>query len=301
MASHPGNPELVCAYAAATLQVPSARRGTLELGGSVNDTLRVWLNGEPLTATPLMMGAAWKQREVELRAGDNHLLVQSCEDVGDWWFTARLVDAEGRDMEDITIAVAELPSGPAPAVAQAEGIQLVEGFAGGASGHREDRYPDHRGGARSWRARVEGRSSVRWQTAAPPTAAATAFAFTGSTSDESGEFKLFVDDRYVLTFASHGERNPRWWSGERMTLGFFPKASIAGNSGYYLLFVPADLVTAGRPLELRVEGAAGDPLAWFMLKEFRDTTSAERLSSTVAAAARVPWRDRHQPVFTPSP
>jgi hypothetical protein len=37
-----------------------------------------------------------------------------------------------------------------------------------------------------------------------------------------------------------------------------------------------------------------------MLKEFRDTTSAERLSSTVATAARVPWRDR-QPILTPSP
>ncbi len=292
-ARNPGNPELVCAYAATTLQVPSARQAILELGGSVNDTLRVWLNGQPLTVPPLLMGANPKQREVDLRAGDNGLLVQSCEDVGDWWFNARLIDAQGHDMEDIA-SVAELPVGSLPGAAgrESDAVQLLEGFAGAARGQREDHYPDYRGGARSWRARVENHSSVRWQTAAPPVAAETVFAFTGSTSDESGQFRLFVDGREVLTFESHADRDTHWWHGERITLVFFSKASAAGNSGVYLLFVPADLITPGRPLELRVEGAGGDPLAWFMLKEFRDTGSAERLSPAAVDAARSAWRDR---------
>ena len=53
---NPGNPERVCAYAATTLRSPTARAAVLELSGSLNDTLRVWFNGRPLTPFAMMMG-----------------------------------------------------------------------------------------------------------------------------------------------------------------------------------------------------------------------------------------------------
>jgi hypothetical protein len=91
----PGNPEHVCAYAATTIVSPTARSAVLELSGSLNDTLRAWLNGKLLTPFPLTSAGEPKYRSIELRAGENGLLVQSCEDIGDWQFDARITDAEG--------------------------------------------------------------------------------------------------------------------------------------------------------------------------------------------------------------
>jgi hypothetical protein len=291
---HPGNPERVCAYAVTTVRSPSPRRALLELAGSLNDTLRVWLNGRLLTPFPLTMGPAPRYRAVDLAAGDNGLLVQSCEDIGNWDFAVRLTDDAGRDLTDIT-TVAELPTdamrqGAAPV----EAGQLVEGFEGIVEGRlHEPRYPDHRGGSESWRSRVEDRSMVTWRTAPLPAAVPTVVAFTGSTSDEEGDFKLFVDGRYALTFRSHRDRELHSWSENGYTLVFVSVASAAGNAGFYLLSVPPDRITPGQPLILRVQGAGGDPMGWFMIKNFRDTIAYERLTPLMAIeAAQGPWLTR---------
>jgi 4-amino-4-deoxy-L-arabinose transferase-like glycosyltransferase len=290
---NPGNPERVCAYAATTVRSPTARPAVLELSGSLNDTLRVWLNGRPLTASPMMMGREPRQRDIELREGDNGLLVQSCEDIGNWQFSARILDADGRDMEDL-VTVAQLPvaamQAPPP---PGDDVQLVEGFVGSAQGLPESSYPDYRGGAPSWRARVEDHSSVAWHTAPPPAAGPAVFAFTGSTSDEEGDFALAIDGRPMLTFRSHRDREVHAWRGGGATLVYVPKGSAAGSTGYYLLSVPPELVTPGTPLELRVTGTGGDPHAWFMIKSHRDTLTAERMTPARAVeATRGVWRTR---------
>lgn len=288
---HPGNPEHLCAYAVTTLRVPEARAAVLELTGSLNDRFRLWLNGRSLTPFPLMAGRDPQQRDITLRAGDNGLVVQTCEDIGTWDFSLRVLDAQGRDMDDIT-AHAALPTADAEMEVEAP-PQLVEGFAAPVSGQLEPSYPDYRGGTRSWRARVEQRSAVAWRTAAPVAPGPAVFAFTGSTSDEEGAFRLSIDGRPALTFRSHRDRELHAWSGDGATLVFIPKASAAGNSGIYLLSVPAERITPGQPLELRVEGVADDPHAWFMIKNYRDTIAVERLSPELAAeATRGPWRTR---------
>src|SRR5262249_55478501 len=180
----PGNPEHVCAYAATTVRSPQARDAVLEITGSLNDTLRVWLNGRALTPFPLMMGVEPKYRPITLRAGDNGLLVQSCEDIGDWYFAVRITDADGHDLSDLT-TTARLPVEEMRPAADADtGMQVVEGFDGIIAGGHEPQYPDHRGGGESWRARVSEHTEVSWRTASPPAALPTVFAFTGSTSDE---------------------------------------------------------------------------------------------------------------------
>ncbi|MBX3026398.1 glycosyltransferase family 39 protein [bacterium] len=290
---NPGNPERVCAYAATTVRSPTDRAAVLELSGSLNDTLRVWLNGRPLTAFPMMMGREPRQRDIALHAGDNGLLVQSCEDIGNWGFSARIVDADGRDMEDL-VTVAQLPIAAmqAPPAAR-DDVQLVEGFAGSGQGPPEASYPDYRGGSPSWRARVDHHSSVSWRTAPPPAAGPAVFAFTGSTSDEEGDFALAIDGRPTLTFRSHRDRDVHGWSGDGATLVYIPKGSAAGSTGYYLLSVPAERITPGQPLELRVTGSGGDPQAWFMIKSFRDTLQFERVTPALAVeATRAIWRTR---------
>ena len=290
---NPGNPEHVCAYAATTVRSPVARDAVLELSGSQGDTLRVWLNGRPLTPFPLTMGVEPKYRPIVLRAGDNGMLVQSCEDIGNWFFSARITDADGHDLTDITtqasLPIEAMRARPEPG----DAVQLVEGFDAIVSGGAEPRYPDHRGGGQSWRARVSEHSAVAWRTAAPADAGPTIFAFTGSTSDEGGDFALSVDGQHALTFQSERDRELHSWSENGYTLVFVSVGSAAGNSGFYLLSVPAERVVAGRPLELRVEGAAGDPAAWFMIKGYRDTLAHEHMTPALAVeATRAPWRNR---------
>jgi len=276
-----------------TLRVPTARAAVLELSGSLNDTLRVWLNGRPLTPFAMMMGREPRQRDVELRAGDNGLLVQSCEDIGSWSYNARLLDANGQDMEDV-VSVAAVPvDAMRPPAQAADDVQLVEGYAGNAQGMLEQTYPDYRGGTVSWRARVENHSTVSWRTAPPATAGPAVFAFTASTSDEEGDFALAIDGRPTLTFRSHRDREVHSWSGSGATLVYIPKGSAAGSTGFYLLSVPAEQITPGVPLELGVTGSGGDPLAWFMIKSYRDTLTVEHVTPAMAVeATRGAWRTR---------
>jgi hypothetical protein len=152
-------------------------------------------------------------------------------------------------------------------------------------GMLEQSYPDYRGGTVSWRARVENHSTVSWRTAPPTTAGPGVFAFTASTSDEEGDFALAIDGRPTLTFRSHRDREVHSWSGNGATLVYIPKGSAAGSTGFYLLSVPAEQITPGVPLELRVTGSGGDPLAWFMIKSYRDTLAVEHLTPAMAAEA----------------
>jgi 4-amino-4-deoxy-L-arabinose transferase-like glycosyltransferase len=291
----PGNPEHVCAYAATTVHAAAGGAAMLEVSGSLNDTLRAWWNGRLLTPFPLMMGAEPRYRPIELQAGDNGLLVQSCEDIGTWSFSARITDAQGRDIPGIT-TVAALPTELMRAAPDADAVQLVEGFTESQGGAFDPHYPDQRGGGPSWRARVSEHSSVTWATAPPTSALPAVFAFTGSTSDEQGDFKLFVDGAYALTFQSERDREMHTWSENGYTLVFISRTSAAGNAGFYLLSVPADRVHAGQPLTLRVEGAAGDPAAWFMIKGYGDTIAHEHVSPDMAAeSTHGAWRTRHLP------
>ena len=295
-----GNPEHVCAYAATTLHSPSARDAVLELRGSLNDTLRVWLNGRLLTPFALMMGPEPKVRPIALREGDNGLVVQSCEDIGDWSFRVRVTDADGRDMTDLTTVAALPVAAMRPSAEPGDAIQLVEGFGGVVTGAFDPHYPDHRGGGESWRARVSEHSSVTWHTAPVSAALPTIVAFTGSTSDEAGDFKLYVDGQYALTFQSERDREMHSWSENGYTLVFLSVGSAAGNSGFYLLSLPPDRVAAGRAMELRVEGSAGDPAAWFMVKGYGDTLAHEHITPEFAAeATRGPWRNRPLPFAAP--
>lgn len=300
----PGNPEHVCAYAALTVEADAARSAFLEISGT-DDVARLWLNGRDLTPVPLPLGASHKKRPIELQAGDNLLVLKTCENVGGWAFKARLTDAEGHDLPGIR-TFPEIPEQLPVAAADDGGddVQLAEGFASIlAFGQRHESHADYRGATESWWAFVhDAQGQVAWRTAPVAAAKRTIFAFTASTSHEEGTAELFVGSRYALTFDLGPGTDVRTWRRGAYSLTFVPKQSVAGNSGYFLLSVPAEDVRAGAAVELRVLPAGGRPEAWFGLKSYSDTIAHEKLTVARALATlRAEWRggDEQEPAAQP--
>jgi hypothetical protein len=282
-ARNPGNPERVCAYAAMTLRTATDQAAFLELSGS-DDYVKVWLNGQVLTGWPMMLEKKPRRRPIDLKAGNNLLLLKSCENIGSWEFAARITDADGKDLPGIE-AVPEIPQGELPAAAALhEPVQLVEGF--GAIVTFKDQnptYPSYRGEGQSWMAAVHHQpSEIAWKTAPVPAKERTIFAFTASTSDEAGEMELYVNGTYALTFNSGPDQGVRVWQRGPYRMAFVARKPAAGNSGLILLEVPAAQITPGEAVELRVIPAKGKPEAWFMVKAYTDTIAHEHITPALA-------------------
>jgi hypothetical protein len=277
---HPGNPEHVCAYATVTVVSDGAREGFLELSGT-DDYIQLWLNGRSLTPFPIMLTERNRKRPISLNAGSNVLVLKSCENAGGWSFRARLTDESDGDLAGIT-TVPEIPEGPIPKTeTEADrNIQLVEGLGEILTFKvHADQHADYRGPGQAWRVHISDQGGeVSWRTAPPPVQKKTVFVFTASLSDEPGESELYVEGEYALSFEMGPQPGIRSWSRGPYRMSFVSKQSIGGNSGIILFEVPANKITAGKPVELRVIPSKGRDEAWFALKPHKDTIAHEQLT-----------------------
>jgi len=277
------SPEWECGYTVTSIRSPSARAGYLELAGS-GDALRVWLNGRELSPSPLAVGAEPLHRPIELRAGENALVVQSCEALGAWYFTARITDEQGADLPDLT-AEAALPGAPIPLPPPepVPDVQVIEGFAGiGGAPHSQADYADYRGPVPSWWTYLDDRQpEVTWHSAPVPERKRTVLALTAAISLESGEVELSVDDHVVIRFPIGTQALGGMWETNGYQVAFVSKGLFEGNAGIVVVSIPAEAVTPGRPLELRVRVVSGASRAWFMVKGRPDTAAYEQLSPAV--------------------
>lgn len=292
---NPGNPEHVCAYTALTVQSPSARKAVLEISGS-DDYFQAWLNGRSLTAAPLLLSETHKRRPIDLSAGANLLIAKSCENIGSWYFTARITDEAGHDLPGVTTQ-AEFPAEPilAPSPPPSSDAQVVEGYDSiVAFKHTDARYPDYRGGAQSWWAYVrDAETEVAWRTAPSPAKKRTIFTLTASMSESPGEAELFVNGAYALTFTLSDKPGTQTWERGPYRLTFVSKGAAGGNSGVLLVEVPPEQVTVGQPVDLRVVPVKAAENAWFMVKGYQDTVAHERLTpEAVAELIHATWQSR---------
>jgi 4-amino-4-deoxy-L-arabinose transferase-like glycosyltransferase len=301
---NPGNPEHVCAYAAMTVNAQRTQDAFLELAGS-DDMMQVWLNGRSLTPFAIMLDVAPKRRPIELRAGSNLLVLKSCENVGGWDFTARITDADGKDLSDITPS-SDFPANAVPATAPGPppgtDVQLLSGFDNIVIfKHAADTRPEYRGTSLSWWAQLGDQASeLVWRTAPCPEKKRTVFAWTSSVSNESGEADLYVNGTYALTFAMNDVPGIKNWERGPYHMTFVSKASVAGNSGIILLDVPAEQITPGQSVELRVMPVRGKPEAWFMVQNYHDTIDHEHLTPELASdTIRSAWQ--RQPTHADAP
>ena len=187
--------------------------------------------------------------------------------------------------------------------AQDAALQQVEGFDSIVFSHDQqgsgtltrssvDFRGQHPGGwtAPWWAPGTMTNNTLVWKTAICPEQKRTLFSFVGSSSSTPPEFskgpraKLFVNDRYALTFELGVKRDRSWKEGE-LELRYISKRvewpywnahrqfETNGNSGIYQLIVPASQITAGQASTLKVELLPFDawPKVWFSVKARKDT------------------------------
>jgi hypothetical protein len=275
------SPQWVCAYAATSFASEGARGAFLELAGS-GDALQVWLNGGELTAAPVRARYEPMRRPIDLRAGPNLLVLKSCEQMGAWYFVARITDADGNDLPGLQTA-AVLPTEPIPlAVTPSEQTaQLIEGIqAVDFAPNRSQSYGDYRGGGPSaWAYVADKDPYVTWRTAPLAERRPTILALTASTSPENGEAELYVNERAAVPFSIGTQGVGGRWSANGFHVAFVSKGFHEGNSGILLITVPPEVITPGEPLLLKVALTSGAPRTWFMIKSYPDTVAYEELTA----------------------
>ncbi|MGH7786135.1 MAG: ArnT family glycosyltransferase, partial [Candidatus Binatia bacterium] len=269
--------EWTCAYAVTQLDVATPQHAMLELSAPVQ-TLQAWVNGRPLMEKPITVSPEPRGWPIQLQVGANQVLVKVCKTTGDWSFTARVTDAQGRDLPGVTVRPA-LQS-PALAAAPQAPAQLVDGFGAALSAaRRSDQFADYRGDSKAWWEALEDpNGAVIWTTDPVPERAATAFVFTASMSAEPGTAELWVNRRYALTFSTGRFETPQRWQRGPYVLEYVPREAGHFLSGLWRLQVPAEEITPGQPVELRVAHVDGRLFAFFQLKGRDDTAAFEKVT-----------------------
>ena len=212
-------------------------------------------------------------------------MVKSCEDIGAWYFVARIADSSGNGIVDLPTS-AVLPNeviAPAP-TATGDAVQLIDGFGSMvAAPHNQPDYPDHRGGGPSaWAYADDPEPVVSWRTAPAPARQPTVIALSASTSEVNGQGELFVNGKSAIVFPVGTESIDGHWKGNGYEMAFISRGYHGGNAGILLITVPAEAVMAGEPIELRVALKGGAPKTWFMVKNYADTVAHEQLSPRIA-------------------
>jgi hypothetical protein len=284
-------PEWLCAYALSQVRTAEARSAALALRGP-SIAARVWLNGKAITAETITLppdGSSWP---IQLEQGENELMVKVCKTTDEWYFTARLTDATGRDLEGVEVSPAFSSSRAAEAPAPSTARQLVDGFGRVLrAAQSSDLYADYRGDSAAWFERLEDpNGAVVWETDACPEKAPTVFAFTAVVGEERGRAELWVNGRYALTFATGSFSTAQSWERGAYRMEFFPRSQGQGLSGYWLVHVPEEDVAAGKSVELRVAHSDGSPHAFFMVKDRNDTIAHESLTLERILGAQGPRR-----------
>jgi hypothetical protein len=268
--------------------------------GAANQPVQAWVNGNPITQRMVPVPPAPQRWPIQLHEGTNQVLLKVCKENGEWFFTARLTDDEGKDLADATI----VPALPEPAVAGAPQVptQQVDGFAAPVRASRySELYSDYRGNARAWwEALEDGGGEVVWTTDAVPAKAPTVFDFTAAMSELPGTAELWVNGHYALSFPTGRFPTAQRWARGPYVLEFLPKEQGGYLSGAWRLLVPADDVTAGQPVELRVAHRDGSPFAFFQIKGRDDTAQTEQLTLESAAALAAPVQAAPAPAAPPA-
>lgn len=126
---------------------------------------------------------------------------------------------------------------------------------------------------------TDGKKAIAWETAIVPHYPQNEpipyyyfswiAAHSSTTSGDDRSFDLYINDRLALTFTTHHSDRPATWSAtgaDSTKLVFECRTTdrYGDAHGFAHLRVPAQYVTPGEPLRLKVVGHAQDSPDWFM-------------------------------------
>ncbi|MFZ9388539.1 MAG: glycosyl hydrolase-related protein [Chitinophagaceae bacterium] len=161
-------------------------------------------------------------------------------------------------------------------------IHWVSGYGAEVSGERIDyfsAFPDYVHSALLTRV-TDGNKSISWESAPAPAKPDGDYVYfcwvaAHSTGTNSGirNFDLFINNRKTLTFTTFpGNSHPDWtFGGPDSTRIVFHqlRRDLNGDAhGLAYLRVPRQLITPGRPLQLKITGQAQNSADWFMTFRF---------------------------------
>jgi sialidase-1 len=145
---------------------------------------------------------------------------------------------------------------------------------------------------------------LSWRTGVVPQKQTTTFYFIGASAPTPAEIsrgpfvKLSVNGKYALTFSIGILRDFTWKEGDfelRYTskrvefpyFGSMREFHLDGNSGLYQLTVPAEVVEAGKPAEIKVEMVPFSRWenGWFMVKRYKDVLKQQTIESQAGEIA----------------
>lgn len=91
----------VSAYAAIVVHSPDDRQALLTAGS--DDGIKIWINGKQVVSHDIARGASPgdERSNVDLRAGDNQILIRITQGDGGWGFYCDLLGLDGQSMYDL--------------------------------------------------------------------------------------------------------------------------------------------------------------------------------------------------------
>lgn len=161
-------------------------------------------------------------------------------------------------------------------------IQSINGYEKEISGENIDyfsAFPDHATRALLTRT-TDGAKTIEWETAPTPQKNAGEYVYfnwlVSHSSGSSGgirHFDLYINDQKAVTLTTYpGNKYPDWISKAADSTAFvFHQTKMDGlkdSYGIAYLRVPANKVTSGKPLRLKLVGQAQDSRDWFMTYKF---------------------------------
>jgi len=154
--------------------------------------------------------------------------------------------------------------------------QLVEGLAKVDSFSKSGNYDSWGGKVQSWWEYSDKRDQeVVWSTGLCPEKAETVLVFSGVLGVAEGEAMFYVNEKPVFTFNTGCGPEIEEWGENGFRMKFFTLLAKVNQErlGVFCLTVPAEAITPGSPLKLKVTGhnKTENGNSFFMLSNIADS------------------------------
>ncbi len=251
------NPEECCGKACTYIQISQTQHARIEVFGSP-DPFEITINGQVVLEKTVLQSTRVDTRDCVLVEGWNQVFVRSCEGVGDWYFTLRLIDLEGRSIE------LEHQQSYPPAdfdlnrIRESSG-KITQPDAGDAGGDARKLMTEHR------ICTGDDVDTYCWKTEDIEANVTAKITFSGAFSGTGLSAELWVNGRINIPIEYKHVPTQSTWKGDGAQLVFIPEDDSPSVPGSFLLEIEPGRLPVKGPLELCMVVINGAPESCFHL------------------------------------